>query len=188
MRSTRESLNWADLFYLDSQSPSGLRWAIDIYGGRGYKVLNIKKGQQAGGLNNLGYWVVEYKSKSYKVHRILWEMHHGEKLLKDESVDHIDGNPSNNELTNLRKTSHQFNHQNKKKQSNNKTGVTGVYYSEKGNTKRYVAIWTENFKQRSKSFNLRKYDDAFNEAVNYRKKMIEELNAKGGNYTSRHGK
>lgn len=39
--------------------------------------------------------------KRYKTHRVIWMMHHGD-LEADQFIDHIDGNPLNNRLENLR--------------------------------------------------------------------------------------
>lgn len=48
--------------------------------------------------------------KQYKLygHRLAWYLHHGE--LPVNSIDHIDGNTSNNKIDNLRDVTHQHNH------------------------------------------------------------------------------
>lgn len=43
-------------------------------------------------------------------------------------IDHIDGNRSNNHISNLRETDKYGNAQNRVKQTTNKSGYKGVYY------------------------------------------------------------
>ena len=74
-----------------------------------------KKGKQAGYINQQGYRIVGVKvgnqRKEYKVHRLVYYMFTGNPLLK-QVIDHIDGNKSNNRLTNLRAVTHKVNLQN----------------------------------------------------------------------------
>jgi hypothetical protein len=55
--------------------------------------------------------------------RIIWKMAHGE---EPPVVDHIDGDPSNNRLCNLRAATHVQNAQNRR--ATNKTGFKGVAF------------------------------------------------------------
>ena len=48
------------------------------------------------------------KRFGYQVHRLIWEAFNGP-IQKGMEIDHIDGNPSNNRLENLRAVSHQTN-------------------------------------------------------------------------------
>lgn len=80
-----------------------------------------------------------------------------------------------------------------KVKSNNTSGVVGVsFYFDKKRSSTYVhASWKLlNGKQNSKKFSIRKLGllPAFKAAVEYRHKMIEELNAQGAGYTENHGK
>ncbi|WP_162475414.1 HNH endonuclease signature motif containing protein [Candidatus Erwinia dacicola] len=59
------------------------------------------------------------------VHRVVWEIHHGE-IPEGMVIDHINGNPSDNRIENLRCVSQQINLLNKRKQKNNTSGITGV--------------------------------------------------------------
>jgi len=52
-------------------------------------------------------------------------------LENKECIDHIDGNPFNNNLTNLRWATQYENHHNLKKAINNTTGVKGIHFNKK---------------------------------------------------------
>jgi hypothetical protein len=72
-----------------------------------------------------GYRQIGFKSKKYLSHRVAWFLHYG--CWPNNDVDHIDGNPSNNKISNLRDVSHSKNLQNRKSATiRNKTGFLGV--------------------------------------------------------------
>ena len=82
-------------------------------------------GTEAGNFRVDGYRKLKFCGKQYLVHRVAWLLHYGSWPLGD--VDHIDGNPSNNKLENLRDVSHSINLQNRKSATTkNKTGFLGV--------------------------------------------------------------
>lgn len=69
----------------------------------------------------------------YYAHRVAWAMHYGE--WPDKLIDHIDGNPLNNRISNLRCVPMQENARNAKlasgKVRQNKTGCPGIWWDEK---------------------------------------------------------
>lgn len=134
---------------------------------------------------------INVKGVNYPVHRVIWAIVHGS-IGDNQMIDHIDGNPLNNKLENLRIGTPALNARNSSKHVDNKTGYTGVspYFKKQTNSYGFTATWVEEGKVRSKQFSSRKYGvtAAFNMAVDYRKMMIEQLNAKGYGYTERHGK
>ena len=83
-------------------------------------------------------------------------------------VDHIDGNKQNNCVNNLRWVCHGQNKQNSKIQTNNKTGIKGVFnhITNYGN-EYWVAQWSENSTRKHKYFKLKE------DAIEYRKKMVQ---------------
>lgn len=60
-------------------------------------------------------------------HQVAWLLTHGA-IPDGLFIDHIDGDATNNAITNLRVVTHSENHRNRKIQSNNKSGVPGVRF------------------------------------------------------------
>ena len=81
--------------------------------------------------------------------------------------------------------------QNKGKQVNNTSGVTGVQfaYSGKANHSTYAVVSWSNKGTKNKKFNCNKLGllPAFKAAFDYRQKMIAELNKQGAEYSPTHG-
>ena len=86
-------------------------------------------GKKAGYINSKGYIYVNIDKKRYLSHRIIWALVHGN--WPKNQIDHIDGNPSNNRLENLREATNQENNRNKSLQKNNTSDVTGVSWNKK---------------------------------------------------------
>ena len=63
----------------------------------------IKIGEQVSpkSFDHDGYKVLKYKRKNLKEHRVIFEMHNGA-IPEGLQIDHIDRNPSNNLIGNLR--------------------------------------------------------------------------------------
>lgn len=183
-------IDFNERFVYDETSPSCLRWKIDRYTGGKYQILRRAKGDIAGYINPAtGYWDVSIGNKKFlKMHRIIWEMMNGA-IPDGFVVDHIDGDKTNNGISNLRVVTAAHNTRNRIKAKTNTSGVTGVYLEEKAN--RFKAMWCDlHHIQRSKSFSINKYgyEEAFNLACEWREKKIAELNLEGAGYTERHGK
>ena len=95
-----------------------------------------RSGGEAGNRNTDGYVRTTIKYRAYANHRLAWLIYYGE-WPKDQ-VDHIDGDRSNNRISNLRQASSSINNQNlRRAYPNNKLGVLGVYYETSRN--KYVA-------------------------------------------------
>lgn len=86
------------------------------------KIVNA--GDKAGHLNKqCGRIYVMYKRDLYLAHRIIFQMFNG---YCPEYLDHIDGNPLNNKIENLRPATKQQNAMNRKVRSSSFTGLKGV--------------------------------------------------------------
>jgi hypothetical protein len=72
-----------------------------------------------------GYARVGIDGKRYFAHRLIFLMQYGR---LPECIDHIDGNPSNNHIDNLREASHQQNLYNTKLSARNTSGIKGVHW------------------------------------------------------------
>jgi len=88
-----------------------------------------RAGTVAGWRHSTGYWYIRIDGADYKLHRIAWVYVYGE--APAGFLDHIDRNPSNNRINNLREATHGENQQNKKAYANSLTGVKGVGWNKR---------------------------------------------------------
>lgn len=131
-------------------------------------------GMKAGHLDPArGYVTINYRRKRYYAHRIIYLMHNG--YLPPE-VDHIDGDKSNNRISNLRACTHAQNGQNKAAQANNKAGVKNVVW-DKNRSK-----WVVYMKVNGKNTNFGGFDDIEMAAF-----VASELRDKHHGEFARHG-
>lgn len=78
-----------------------------------------------------GYYRFRLGSKFYRCNRVIWYIMTGERLARNQIVDHIDHDRTNNRFNNLRVVSHLENNRNAKLNKNNKSGLMGVYFVER---------------------------------------------------------
>lgn len=78
----------------------------------------------AGHADKTGYRRIMLDYKMYLAHRIIWLLVYG--AWPKYFIDHIDGNPSNNKIENLRDVSHSENLQNSRRALWNRRRSNGV--------------------------------------------------------------
>lgn len=88
-------------------------------------VQGRKAGSMLGCVDSRGYVRAEILRRKYAVHRLVLLMHNG---WLPVFVDHIDGNPSNNRIENLRACSKNQNACNSKTRADSSIGVKGVCF------------------------------------------------------------
>lgn len=123
---------------LDYDELSGLfRWKVSR------KRNQVKAGSTAGSLRLNGYISIGIDGKTVYAHRLAWLVIHGE--WPTCSLDHIDGDPTNNAIANLREATQAENAQNVRRPISNSSGVTGVHWHKQ--IKRWQAYVTVNGKR-----------------------------------------
>lgn len=169
----------------DETSSTKLRWIAEhTFGGN-------RLGKDAGGPVNRGRskcMTVRINSVAYYVHRVIMVLFGFD--VKDKVVDHIDGDRSNNNISNLRVIERSDNNKNTSMHPSNSSGVSGVHPHWIRGFKRWIATWTDEFgKRRSKCFSVIKYGEpeAFKLACEYRAKQLIRLENFGIFYSKRHG-
>jgi hypothetical protein len=92
------------------------------------------KNKHAGWIDASGHRSIGFIGHTFKAHRMIYLYHHGH---LPEFIDHIDNNPQNNRIENLREATAIQNSWNQKKRKTNTTGVKGVSWNKK--TSKWIA-------------------------------------------------
>lgn len=99
---------------------------------------SLRGGRVAGSIRPDGYIMIGVDRRSYQAHRLAWLYTHG--YFPEQTIDHINRDPSDNRLKNLREASMSCNIKNSKVGKNNKSGVKGVYWHES------MSVWIARIK------------------------------------------
>ena len=121
--------------------------------------------------NNKGYINIGINKKLYKLHRLVYKYHNEEWDITDTSknnqIDHININPLDNRIENLRVTTHSKNQRNKNKKKNCSSKYIGVSWH-KQNSK-----WEARIQINGKSKYLGSFDNEEQAYLAYKKKYDE---------------
>jgi len=125
---------WAKFFDADFEAGT-IRWRkrspAHFKSDHDCAVFNTQfSGKIAGNSIKAGYKEVRVGQTRTYVHRIIWEMANGP-IPTGLHIDHIDGNPSNNTLSNLRPATMSQNLMNAKRRTDNTSGRKGVCWHPK---------------------------------------------------------
>lgn len=118
------------------------------------------------GVDFCGYRVGAIDQSTYKAHRIIWAMVNG--CEPSSQIDHINGDPSDNRIENLRLVDCMANARNQRIRANNTSGIMGVYW------KRPLKMWAAQIGSRRNRQHLG-YFVKKSDAVAARKKAEVEL-------------
>lgn len=139
--------------------------------------FTVKAGDKAGNVTPKGYWQIGINRKRYLAHRLAWLYVHG--VFPEKDVDHINRNPADNRIVNLRDVSNQFNLFNTSKQKDNTSGYKGVTFMPK------VKKWQAQIRMNSKKVYLGTFDTperadiAHRIAEYFREKYYDHSTTKG---------
>ena len=129
-----------------------------------------KNGIKTGTINKSGYVVIKIK-KLYYAHRLAWLYMYGD--YPKNNVDHINGNPSDNRICNLRDGIQALNNQNKRKciSTNKSCGLLGVTYSKQAKK------WIASIMLKRKRYHIGYFDTAqkAHEAYLIKKRELHEF-------------
>jgi len=167
-----QSLTQAEVRELFDYDGKNLLWKIT-------RSNRVKVGGIAGTKHSCGYQSIRVGSRQtvrhYYAHRLIWLMVYGE--WPDGDIDHLNGVRNDNRIENLRLVSPSLNNRNRIMQSNNTSGVNGVWWS------KYAGKWAAEIQINRKKIHLGYFDCKYHAAsVRHFAQEIE------GGFTARHGK
>ncbi|MES2627266.1 MAG: HNH endonuclease signature motif containing protein [Pseudomonadota bacterium] len=116
-------------------------------------------GNIAGTVGKRGYRAIGVAGEIFQAHRLAWLHVYGE--WPGNHIDHIDRNPDNNAIANLRVASQSENSANRSLPSNNKSGAKGVHWNKK------VGKWRAGIRVKRKMIHLGHFESVVDAALAY---------------------
>lgn len=172
----------SDLVSYDPLSVTGLVWI------KARQKINI--GDNAGTLSirNDGckYWFVTINKKTYRAHRVIWELLKGN-IPSGMEIDHLDGNGLNNLIENLRLVTRSVNQRNLTIRKDASSPYSGIRYRTDRDCYTAQCHNLEGLRV-SKTYSCKVYgrEEALNLAVKWRGSFLQDLNKRGAGYSERH--
>jgi len=128
----------------------------NLYWKKTHLTQNEKEGDLAGGRCNHGYITLKCNGVSYQGHRVAYFLMTGDLPY---SVDHINGDKTDNRWVNLRAASHSENIVNQGFRKTNKSGIKNVYWN------KAKEGWSVAIRSNGKRHNLGTFDTIFEAAA-----------------------
>lgn len=150
-----QEISQAQLCELFEYRAGDLYWKKIVGNGR------VKIGDKAGYLQKNGYRKIHIKNKTYGAHRLIFMFHYG---YMPKIIDHINGNPTDNRIENLRECSQEENARNRKKPktyAKKSSNFKGVCYQKS------LDKWVAHIKVNAKSLHLGYFNDEGDAAMAY---------------------
>lgn len=126
----------------------------------------IEIGSRAGGIHVSGYRRVRVSGKKVGEHTVIYMMFKGS-IPEGMCIDHIDNNPLNNKIENLRLATKSQNALNSKTRVTNKTGVKGICWKPRDNR------WVAQIQKDGKKIHIGNFRDLDSAKDAYKKTAIE---------------
>lgn len=126
----------------DYSSDGELVWKVNV--------SNVKAGSIAGTTRKDGYKSIGVQKEKHLLHRLVFLYHTGR---MPQYIDHIDGDPSNNRIENLRECTLSQNQQNRRVGKDNKSCVKGVSWHKK------LKKWRATIRHNKEQIHLGMFDD-----------------------------
>ena len=114
-----------------------------------YKWNTQYAGKEAFNANSGGYKIGVIFGVKYKAHRVIWAIVHGE--WPQGEIDHINGDPADNRIQNLRVVTRIQNMRNIRRLAKNTSGVVGVSWDNINSN------WRTSIKVNGRCINLGRY-------------------------------
>lgn len=172
---------FAEFVYYDESSPTCLRWRV-VTGPR------CKVDEPVGSIictkdGTARSITTKINGRNVKVSRIIWALFN-ELTPEDMIIDHIDNNPHNNKIENLRCITIAENSRNRQRNKGSKSEFPGIYRRETN----YTASVSINGVNKSTTYAFSKYGEelALQKCLAWRKSMLLMANEVGANYSDHH--
>lgn len=119
-------------------------------------IKRISRANSNGSIDHYGYLVIKIKGKQWKAHRLAWAKFYNRE--PQNVIDHINGNKTDNRISNLRDVPQSANVRATKRKQNKLTGKIGIHYDTVTNG--LIAKYTTRYQ--GKTYRFRHLNDAIN--------------------------